>query len=141
MHKRDIARQAYSVAVWDALKEIAERHEIKKKKIGACNIGQHVVCVILNDDGTNSVLAGRCSWYSVRRHDILGRILTDVTSFIWLEDAVDPLNAVQTYDALWIPASRPTFACDTDRQARALAALASEGGELPNIERMIDHER
>lgn len=137
MHKRDIARRAYNVAVWNALKEIAERHEIQKKKIGQFEIGQLIAGVMLNNDNTNSIFAGRCGWY----HSGGGRIITDVTSFIWLDDAADPLNAVQTYPTIWIPAARPAFACDTDRQARALAALASEGGELPNIEQMIDHER
>lgn len=137
MQELDIARQAHNVKVWSALKEIAERHGIKKNYIAVFGIGQLITSVVRNDDNTNSVFAGRCGWHSSGER----RIVTDVTSFLWLEDAVDPLNAVRTYPYLWVSATRPAFACDSDRQARALAALASENDALPNIERMIDHER
>ena len=137
MHKRHRLRESFKLAAWTALKEIAERHGIHRQNIEAYGTGQLVAGVMLNDDNTTSIFAGRCGWH----HEGGARVITDMTSFIWLDDAVDPANAVQTYTSLWLPAARPAFACDSDRQARALAALASEGGELPNIERMIDHER
>ena len=137
MHRRESVRHEYKCNVWDALTEIAERHEIDKKGLGDYGIGQLIVGVVLNDDDTSSIFAGRCGWYSAGGE----RVVTDVTSFIWHDDAMEPAHAVQSYATLWIHAAHPAYACDTDRQARALAALASEAGVLPNIERMIDHER
>lgn len=135
--RNPVEQKVHNIEVWTAVAKIASKNKIGARPIHQLETGQIIAGVHIHDSGASGVFAGRCGWY----YSGVGRVITDVTSFVWCRDADDPETTVLSLEAIYIPATQAVYICDSDRQARAVAALASENGEMPNIERMIHHER
>ena len=117
--------------VWGALCKHAAKFDLPLYQLKQLDIGDNVVSVTRYENGMFAMFAARVGWYSAKGN----RTLTDITTFVWHAHEPPSEQAAGQHARMSIKETRAVYLCDSDRRARLFAAIASEDGDFPMLER------